>query len=336
MKTLLYIGNKLSSHGFTVTSIETLGAFLKNEGFNMIYTSDKKNQVVRLIDMCFSVLKNKKKIDYVLIDSYSTSSFWYALVTSQLCRLFNLKYIPILRGGNLPNRLAKNPRLCNLLFKNAFINVAPSHYLLEAFKNEGYTNLKYIPNTIEIENYPFSSKEYNYPRLLWVRSFAKLYNPVLAVKVLIELKKKYPNATLTMVGPSKDESFEETDQFAKENQVEVNFTGKLTKKEWISLSADYNIFLNTTHFDNTPISVIEAMALGLAVVSTNVGGISYMLQHNKTALLVEDNDLNEMVFQVDRLLKESELSSGLNKCAKALVDKFDWKVVKNDWNSLLK
>jgi glycosyltransferase involved in cell wall biosynthesis len=325
----------LSSHGFTQTSIETLGTFLKNEGFSLIYSSDKKNQIFRLLDMCFSVVKNRRKADYVLVDTYSTSSFWYAFLVSQLCRFFNLKYIPILRGGDLPNRLKKNPKLSDLIFRNAFKNIAPSTYLFEIFEKHGYTNLQYIPNTIEIEIYPFTAKEYDYPRLLWVRSFAKIYNPVLAVKTLIELRKKYPMATLTMVGPKKDESFEKTVQFAKENQVEVNFTGKLSKKEWISLSNDYNIFINTTHFDNTPVSVIEAMALGLPIITTNVGGIPYLLKHNLTALLVDDNDLKNMVSQVDRLFVEQDLSNNLAFNARKLVENFDWTVVNKDWKSLL-
>ena len=216
------------------------------------------------------------------------------------------------------------------------MNIAPSHYLFETFQKSGYTNVKYIPNTIEIENYPYISKEFNYPKLFWVRSFAKIYNPILAVKVLIEVKKKYPNAILTMVGPKKDESFEETVQFAKENGVEVTFTGRLSKKEWITLSTDFNVFINTTHFDNTPVSVIEAMALGLPVISTNVGGIPYLLTHNQTALLVADDDLKDMVHQIDRLFEEKELANSLSLGAKKMVDNFDWEIVKKEWKSLLK
>ena len=336
MKKILYIGNKLSSHGLTVTSIETLGTLLEREGFKLYFASSKKNKAARMLDMIYKTMLHSKKVDYVLIDTYSTSNFWYAFVISQMCKLLKINYIPILRGGDLPNRLKNNHYLSKLIFRNALVNVAPSHYLFETFQKAGYTNVKYIPNTIEIENYPHNAKEYDYPRLLWVRSFAKIYNPILAVKVLIEVKKKYPNAILTMVGPRKDESFEETVQFAKENGVEVTFTGRLSKKEWITLSTDFNVFINTTHFDNTPVSVIEAMALGLPVISTNVGGIPYLLTHNQTALLVADDDLKDMVHQIDRLFEEKELANSLSLGAKKMVDNFDWEIVKKEWKSLLK
>ena len=336
MISLLYIGNKLSSHGLTVTSIETLGTLLEREGFKLYFASSKKNKAARMLDMIYKTMLHAKKVDYVLIDTYSTSNFWYAFVISQTCKLLKMKYIPILRGGDLPHRLKNNYYLSKLIFRDAFLNIAPSQYLFETFQKAGYTNIKYIPNTIEIENYPYNAKEFNYPRLLCVRSFAKIYNPILAVKVLIEVKKKYPNAILTMVGPKKDESFEETVQFAKESNVEVTFTGRLSKKEWITLSTDFNVFINTTHFDNTPVSVIEAMALGLPVISTNVGGIPYLLTHNQTALLVADDDLKDMVHQIDRLFEEKELANSLSLGAKKMVDNFDWEIVKKEWKSLLK
>lgn len=336
MNSLLYIGNKLSDHGYTSTSIETLGSFLEAEGYTVYYASSRKNKVFRMIEMLGMTFKYAKKVDYVLIDTYSTNNFWYAFFISQLCRVLGVKYIPKLHGGDLPSRIVRTKFFSNLIFKNAFINIAPSYYLYEAFRKNGYTNLKYIPNTIELQIYPQSLKEFKVPKLLWVRSFAKIYNPLMAVKVLINLKKIYPEAQLCMIGPKKDDSYEKTVRFAKKNNVEVTFTGKLSKEAWIEVSNEYNIFINTTHFDNTPISVIEAMALGLPVVSTNVGGIPFLLEHNVNALLVSDNDTEGMALQVNRLIENNDLATNISKKAKETVTDFDWEVVKKQWIDLLK
>lgn len=335
MKYLLYIGNKLSSHGYTSTSIETLGAFLEEEGFRVFYASSKKSKVIRMGEMIFKTLKYCKKVDYVLIDTYSTKNFWYAFVISQLCRMLRIKYIPKLHGGNLPNRIVRSKFFSDLIFNNAHINIAPSSYLYETFRKSGYTNLKYIPNTIELELYKESVKEFKTPKILWVRSFSKIYNPVMAVKVFINIKKDFPDATICMVGPKKDDSHSKTVKFAHKNGVDVLFTGKLSKPEWIDLSKDYNVFINTTHFDNTPISVIEAMALGIPVVSTNVGGIPYLLQDNVNALLVDDDDVEGMTNQIKRLVTEPELANSLTKKGKESVEGFDWEVVKKEWVELL-
>ena len=78
------------------------------------------------------------------------------------------------------------------------------------------------------------------------------------------------------------------------------------------------------------------MALGLPVVSTNVGGIPFLLQHEKNALLVADNDLEAMVFQIERLFSEPELSDLLVNNAHNLVKGFDWNVIRKQWIDLLR
>lgn len=332
---LLYLGNKLSSHGLNKTTVETLGENLLEEGFTVVSVSSKKNFFLRFLEM-FWVTLTAKNISYLLIDTYSTKAFWYAFICSQIARIRNINYIPILHGGDLPNRLKNNPKLAEAVFKNAYQNVAPSNYLKSVFEKHEFQNVIYIPNTIEIEKYNFKLREKAEPKLLWVRAFAFIYNPTMAIKVLNKLKEKYPNASLTMVGPDKDGSMKTTKKLAEELNVAINFTGKLSKEDWWKLSQDYDIFINTTHFDNTPVSVMEAMALGLPVVSTNVGGIPYLVENENTALLVNDNDVEMMVSQIERLLQDEVLVKNLSLNGRQLAETWDWKKVKVLWHNLLK
>jgi len=335
LKNLLYIGNKLSKHGNTPTTIEILGPLLEQEGFTISYSSSQKHQLLRLIYMLWSVFRNRKT-DYVLIDTYSTANFWYAFATSQLCRLLNLKYIPILHGGNLSNRLQRNPMISKMIFNNSYHNVSPSHYLIKQFKEQGFNSLIYIPNAIEIDQYPLKEREKATANLLWVRSFAEIYNPLMAIAVFDKIKKKYPNATLCMVGPEKDGSLHKTQQKSRDLNLEVLFTGKLSKQQWINQSQQYSIFINTTHFDNMPVSVVEAMALGLAVVSTNVGGIPFLLEDEKEALLVSDNNSDAMVLVIEQLIENPNLFLELTKNARKKAEGFDWEFVKHKWNAILR
>jgi glycosyltransferase involved in cell wall biosynthesis len=335
MKNLLYIGNQLSKHGFNKTTIETLGLQLEQEGFSVFYASNKKSFPSRMIDMMKTVFQYRNQVDYLLIDTYSTKAFWYAFVCSQLARIFKIKYIPILHGGDLPNRLKKNPKLCKMVFANAYQNVAPSGYLKQAFESAGFTNVIHIPNSIEVDKYMFKQREKLAPKLLWVRAFASIYNPEMAVKVLAELQKSYPNATLTMVGPDKDGSLETTKAFANAINIQVHFTGKLTKEDWWKLASEHDIFINTTHFDNTPVSVMEAMALGLPVVTTNVGGIPFLLSNNQNALFVNDNDAKAMVESIQKLIENPEKAVFLANNARNFIAQMDWQVVKKRWTDLL-
>ena len=232
-------------------------------------------------------------------------------------------------------RLDRNPRLCRMIFNNAYLNVSPSKYLKNAFEGYGYNNVTYVPNTIILKNYEFIERDFKSINLLWVRSFSEIYNPKLAIKVFKKLKENNINSTLCMVGPDSDGSLIKVKKFAKKLNIKVNFTGKLSKKEWIDLSKDYNIFLNTTNFDNTPVSVIEAMALGLPVISTNVGGMPYLITDKVDGLLVRKNDIDAMVNAIVHIFENKDFAAVLTKNARIKVEQFDWQVVKHLWFNIL-
>ena len=292
--------------------------------------------MLRLLDMIWHTVYYSRTTSVVLIDTYSTTNFLYAVIIGYVCRILDPRYIPILRGGNLPIRLQKSKKQSQKLFGNAKTNVAPSRYLMEAFQQQGYTNLTYIPNTIEIANYPFLLRTDIQPRLLWVRSFSSIYNPMLALQILEDLLQKgYTKATLCMIGPDKDGSLNQCKAYAAEKKLPVTFTGVLSKSDWIERSKQYDIFINTTNVDNTPVSVIEVMALGLPVVSTNVGGIPYLINDKQEGLLVPPNNVKAFSRQIETLLTHSVDSKALTKEARKKVEKFDWEHVKKMWNTIL-
>lgn len=334
MKRILYIGNKQNRKSLTPTTLDTLSVLLEKEGFQIRTASAKKKKVLRLAEMILKVFKFRKETDLVLIDTYSTQNFYYASIIARCCKFFKLPYIPILHGGNLPERLKNDPQKCDFLFNNAKLNVSPSLYLMKVFKDFGYSNVIHIPNSIQLENYPFLKRAIK-PKLFWVRSFSEIYNPMLALKVVEKLLPVYPETSLCMVGPDKDGSLSLCKSYAQKNNLPVTFTGKLEKKDWIILAKDYSMFINTTHFDNMPISVIEAMALGLPVVSTNVGGIPFLLEDQKDALLVEPND--ELLFSsaINELLQNPKLATQLAENARLKVENYDWEKVKFQWFDIL-
>ncbi|MBT8395293.1 MAG: glycosyltransferase family 4 protein, partial [Bacteroidia bacterium] len=116
--------------------------------------------------------------------------------------------------------------------------------------------------------------------------------------------------------------------------IDVRLEGKMNKTDWINLSSEFNIFLNTSNFDNMPVSVIEAMALGFPIVSTNVGGMSYLINDGVDGLLVNENDVETMVKKILRLLRNPELVDKLSVNSRKKAEEFDWEVVKDKWNQL--
>ena len=331
MKNILYIGNKLHSKNRNVSSIDTLVPLIEKEGYALYYASSRLNKVLRLLEMLIACVRHRKQVDVVIIDTYSTLNFYYALFVSQLCRILNLKYIPSLNGGNLPKRLQENPFLCQLIFNHAYKNVSPSLFLKQTFEDFGYTNIDYIPNSIELEHYPFKERSFERVNLFWVRSFSIIYNPLLAVKIVKALQDDGIEASLCMVGPDSDGTLKQTKKLAKHLDVDVQFPGKLSKPEWVKLAQDYNIFINTTNFDNMPVSVVEGMALGMVVISTNVGGMPYLIDDGHDGILIEPDNVNAFVNAIKQILGDPELANLLGVNARRKVEQFDWNIVKHLW-----
>lgn len=334
-KNLIYIGNQLESKGGAPTSIDFLAPLLEKEGYVVKTASSKKNKFLRLADMLLLILKNSQSSQVVLIDTYSTANFWYAYFSGRACQKLGIKYIPLLHGGELPLRLKRSPKACESLFKNAISNISPSIFIKEKFLEKGISRVHYIPNSLRLEKYSFKARTTFKPKLLWVRAFSEIYEPLLAIKALEILLKKFPLAELCMVGPEKDSSLKTCQKYVEENKLPVKFTGILEKQEWHILAAEYDIFLNTTKIDNTPVSVIEAMALGLPVVSTNVGGIPYLIENQLDGVLVSFNNPVETAGAIEALLENPEKAKKIAASARLKVEKFDWEVVKKMWNEVL-
>lgn len=333
---ILYIGNKLAEHGRTPTSIDTLGTLLEQEGHILYYTSNKLKQSARLQHMLLSIWKYRKEVDLVLIDTYSTTAFYYAWLSAKLCRWLGIKYVPILHGGNLPARFQRSPGKCRTVFGNSTINIAVSPYLLHYLEQAGYKGTV-IENSIALEDYSFRHRRQVRRQLLWVRSFHETYNPQMAVHLVHALKKQYPDIHLTMVGPEVDGSMEKCKALSAELGVmqQITFTGKLSKQEWTKLAQEKDIFINTTNYDNLPVSVLEAMALGLPVVSTNVGGIPYIITDKKTGLLVNADDVAAMKTAITQLLSDDSMAANIGKNAREYAAQYDWNIIKNKWHNLL-
>ncbi len=148
-----------------------------------------------------------------------------------------------------------------------------------------------------------------------------------------------------MVGPDKGGRMAACKNYAVQNQLKVHFPGKLSKSTWKNLALDCSIFLNTSSIDNAPVSVSEAMALGLVVVSANVGGMADLLDHGKAGFLIdgpiatEDSRANQshalaFVTIITDLLEGRINADPQITRARTLAEQQDWGVVNDLWGQI--
>jgi glycosyltransferase involved in cell wall biosynthesis len=334
---ILLVGNFLSGAGFTRGVCEDLAERLAQAGWPVITTSHKPARLPRLVDMMATAWKHRHEYAVAQVDAYSGPSFLWAEVVCWVLRRAGKPYVLTLHGGALPAFARRWPGRVRRLLRSAAVVTTPSHYLREQMRPYR-SDLRLLSNPLDIGRYPFVLRQRPQPCLVWLRTFHHIYNPTLAPRVVALLAQEFPDVHLTMVGPDKgDGSLQATQRLAAELGVadRIAWPGGVPKADVPVWMSQGDIFLNTTNVDNTPVSVLEALACGLCVVSTDVGGIPYLLEHEEDALLVPPDDAEAMAAAVRRVLTEPGLAERLSRNARKKAEGFDWSVVLPQWERLL-
>lgn len=271
------------------------------------------------------------------VEVYSGPAFLWAETACFSLRMRGVPIVLTLHGGSLPRFARSRQRRVRRLLASAVTVTTPSPYLLEemaAYRDDFVV----VPNALTIANYSFRRRGAAKPRLIWLRAFHQIYRPQQAVEVLSLLKPRHPGATLEMIGPDRgDGSLDRTLRRARELGVEkdLTVTTGIRKSEVPDRVNRGDVFLNTSETDNMPVSVIEAMACGLCVVSTDVGGMKHLLEHGQDGLLCPPAQPQVMATAVERLLETPALASRLSEAGRRRVEAFDWSHVLPRWQKLL-
>lgn len=335
-KEILYLGNFFAPSGHQGPSVELVQK-LKSRGLKFLISSDLRSPFLRTLQMLACILFKSGSYDTAVIEVYSGRAFLWAEACACLLYILGKKIIPVLHGGNLPEFSEKNPERVKNLFSKAVKIVSPSLYLKEMLAGIR-PDIRIIPNGAELSRYRFKLRTQISPNFIWIRSFHSVYNPSLAVRVLARIVKDYPNASLSFVGPDKgDGSFTKARALAEELGVQnkIIFHGPAEKSEIPALLEKADIFLNTSNIDNMPVSVIEAMACGLCVLSTDAGGLSYLIENRQDGILVPSGDADKMTEAADFLLKNPEFCKKISERAAQKVKGCDWSAVLAQWEKLL-
>ncbi len=335
-KRVLLVGNHLSRHLGIRTAGEELAERLATAGWTVTVTSHRRRRLARLLD----IRRTLRTADcaVAVVDVYSGLAFLWAELAARILGRRAVPFALALHGGRLPELARRFPRRMRRLLAAAGAVTTPSSYLQEAMAPYR-DDLLLLPNALDVGAYPFAVRARPRPVMVWLRAFHRVYNPELAVRVLARLAKERDDARLILVGPDKgDGSYERTRRTAERLGVaeRVEMPGAVAKAEVPSYLERGDVFLNTSVADNAPVSVTEAMACGLAVVSTDAGGLSHLLDDGVDALLVPRDDATAMAGAVTRLLDEPGLAAKLGANARRKVEAFDASRVLPRWEELLR
>ena len=121
---------------------------------------------------------------------------------------------------------------------------------------------------------------------------------------------------------------------SNEGISDVTFTGRVERDDIARYFDEHDIFLNTSSIDNMPVSILEAFAAGMPVVSTSAGGIPTMVTHGVTGCLVDLDDHEGAARCILELLADPEYAGRMIRAEQDEIEKFQWGIVGGQWESL--
>lgn len=287
----------------------------------------------RLLPYLFNLWQSANEVQLFHIFANSGWSWHlFAAPAIWIARFRNKPVIINYRGGEADEFFEKQffwvkP---SLLKTNAII--VPSGFLEVVFKKRGFFS-SIVPNIIDLSRFSAETSTKNLlktdsPRILVARNLELIYDNTTALHAFSIVVKNFPTSKLTVTGSGPERQNLEKLVAELGLQDSVTFTGRKNNKEMAALYQNSDIVVNPSLADNMPISILEALASGVPVVSTDVGGVPYLVSHEKTALLVPVQNPAAMADAILSLIKnptkyQQIRSEGLN-----LVKNYSWPAVR--------
>lgn len=326
MKILLVANYKGNIGGISGVVFNTW-VHLNNDGFNADIFSTKRSPAARLF-LFLPLLKKVKEFDIIHVHGCSYLGFFPILAGIIASKYFyKRKVVVSYHGGGAELFLSRyNKIIINILQKADCVTVM-SGFLQDIFKTYGL-NTTILPNIFDLPEKINIKVDFNTPRLVSVRSLSKLYNIIDIIKAFEMLIGTYKNAELKIIGSGKEIDYLKT--FCNKRKLtNVEFIGFVPNGEIGLALSESNIFVSVPSVDNQPISILEAFAFGIPVISTDVGGIPYMIEDSVNGLLVKVNCPEQICEKVKWIMENPEKAGVLVNNAKKELAKYSWETIKS-------
>jgi len=265
---------------------------------------------------------------------YSASYYSYMLSAMPaifIGKLYGKKVILNYHSGEAEDHL-QNWRTALPTLRLADVVVVPSGYLVDVFARFGL-RARSIFNIIELDRFPFRERSPLRPVFLTSRLLEPLYNVGCVLRAFALIQETLPEASLTVAGEGWQRA-ELEDLMRELGLRNTKFIGRVPFEQMPEMYCGADIYLTATDLDNMPSSIVECLAAGLPVVTTDAGGIPYIVTHEETCLMVQRNDHKAMAAAALRLLREPEVASRITHNAREHCRKFIWATVQNEWLNL--
>jgi L-malate glycosyltransferase len=279
---------------------------------------------------CTNLLREVRKYDVIHIFSASYLSFLLAPAPAILVsKLYGKKVVLNYHSGEAQDHLMRWRHSAIPLINLADSVVVPSDYLVRVFRDFGI-QAQAIFNIIELREFQFRERTALRPVFLSNRNLEPHYGVDCVLRAFALIQQRLPDAVLTVVGDgSQRESLETLKVELKLKQT--FFTGRVEHEDIHKQYEAASVYLNASKIDNQPLSILEAFACGLPVVTTDAGGIPDIVTDGETGFLVRVGDYNALADRALKLLSDPEMARTIARRAREECERYTWDVVCDQW-----
>jgi glycosyltransferase involved in cell wall biosynthesis len=273
------------------------------------------------------------RYDVIHIFSASYLSFLLAPGPALLVsKLFGKRTVLNYHSGEAEDHLTRWRRTALPIIRLADVVAVPSDYLVRVFEQFGF-RARAIFNTVDMNCFRFRNRRPLRPLFLSNRNLEPLYNVGCLLRAFAIVQQKFPEARLTIAGDGSKRV--ELEKLASElNLRNAEFVGRIPFERMCDLYAGADIYLNSSDIDNMPGSILESFASGLPVVTTEAGGIPFIVANETTGLIVRRGDHQAMASCAIRLLEDESLVETITTNALGECEKYRWESVRAQWIDL--
>ncbi|MBH9576518.1 glycosyltransferase family 4 protein [Inhella proteolytica] len=264
-----------------------------------------------------------------LLHLMANSGWSWHLFAAPAIAIARLRGVPVLvnyRGGEAEGFLARSRRVVAWTLNRVQGLVVPSGFLVQVFERFGW-RAQIVPNVVDLALFQPGPARPPGQHLVVTRNLEALYDNASAIRALAELHRTHPECRLTLAGSGPQRAELEALVAELGLQAVVRFAGRLERRELAALLHSADVLLNPSLADNMPNSLLEAMASGVPVVSTRVGGVPFMVEHGRTALLVPPKDPGALAAAVRELLDNPARAAGLREAGLQEALRYTWQQV---------
>ncbi len=327
-----YMAEHLAQRGHEVHVITSLDEGLPEEsyekGFYIHRLPRTKIRFAGAFIFWADIVRTIRRVSPVVVHAQSLGIGVPALISKTILKI---PYVVWGRGSDvyLPGWFTK--RTLKTIMKNADSAIALTEDMKRTMQAIYNRNIVVVPNGINLKEYtgdPSVQKvKGDEKRILFVGRL----HPVKGVRYLLQAMKivyeKMPDAKLILVGDGEERELLEKLADNLEIRECVEFAGRVPHERVQDYMNQAEVFVLPSLSEGFPVTILEAMACGLPVVATRVGGLPDVIEDGVNGYLVKAKEPSEIAEALLKLLQDEQLWETISKTNKQKVNDYSWERV---------